>query len=83
MRISEWKKIPRSLAFSEDEYRGRLQNVQTSMTERGLDGLILHGPESLCYLSGFQTPGYYFVQALLVPCVGMPKLVTYTHRHGW
>ena len=76
MRISEWENIPRSLAFSEDEYRGRLQNVQTAMTERGLDGLILHGPESLCYLSGFQTPGYYFVQALLVPGVGMPRLVT-------
>ena len=76
MRVTEWKKIPRSLAFSKSEFGERLAGVQKQLGERGLDGLILHGPENLCYLSGFQTPGYYFVQALLVPVEGMPKLVT-------
>jgi Xaa-Pro dipeptidase len=76
MRIAEWRKIPRSLAVSEDEYRGRLARVQAALAERGLGALLLHGPENLCYLTGFQTPGYYFVQALIVPAEGAPKLVT-------
>jgi Xaa-Pro dipeptidase len=76
METHAWRNVPRSPAFSEAEFRARLERVQAAMNERGLEGLILHGPENLCYLSGFQTPGYYFVQGLIVPAAGLPTLVT-------
>ena len=76
MRIREWRKIPRTIAFSETEYRGRLERVQGEMQHRGLDALVLQVPESLCYLTGFQTPGYYYLQAAIVPVEGAPRLVT-------
>ena len=74
--VQESSKIVKSLAFEAHEYRHRLERVQSAMSERGLDGLVLHSPENLCYLSGFHTPGYYFPQALIVGPAGNPRLVT-------
>ena len=34
------------------------------MATAGIDALVLHGPENIYYLSGYQTPGYYFYLAL-------------------
>ena len=62
--------IQKALAFPKQEYLGRLERVRTRMAREGLDVLLLHTPENICYLSGHQTPGYYFVQALLVPGAG-------------
>ena len=76
MQIKEWRKIPRTLAFSSEEYQGRVERVRGALADRGLEALLLFVPESLCYLTGFQTPGYYFVQALIIPGQGSPKLVT-------
>ena len=76
MQIKEWRKIPRRLAFTNREYQARLQRLQGAMQERGLDALVLLVPETLCYLTGFQTPGYYYLQTLIVPAGGAPRLVT-------
>ena len=68
--------IQKQLAFSVEEYRGRLAGVQKRVADAGLDGLVVTTPENICYLSGYHTSGYYYVQALLVAAEGEPRLVT-------
>jgi len=67
--------IKQDLAFTVDEYRGRLSRVQKAMAERSLDGLLVHTPENICYVTGHHTPGYYYMQALIVPREDDPRLV--------
>ena len=67
--------IRKNLAFTREEYLGRIDRVRGRMKARGLDALLLHTPENICYLSGFQTSGYYFVQALIVPADKDPVFV--------
>src|SRR5947208_5191912 len=64
-----------NLAFTETEYRERLSRVRRTMAARDIAALILHSPENICYLSGFHTPGYYWLQFLVVPTMGDPVLV--------
>jgi Xaa-Pro dipeptidase len=68
-------KIQRDLAFTPEEYRSRLEHVRTTMAARDLDALLVHTPENICYLSGHHTPGYYYMQVLLIPREGEPMLV--------
>src|SRR5262249_42896578 len=68
-------KIPADLAFTATEYRARLSRVRKTMAARDIAALILHSPENICYLSGFHTPGYYWLQFLVVPIEGDPVLV--------
>jgi len=81
--------IQKTLAFSVEEYRGRVEAVQASLAERGLDGLLTTFPENVTYLSGYQSPGYYKWLAMLVPAAGRPLIVTRgfelpnVHRWSW
>ncbi|MBT6119828.1 MAG: aminopeptidase P family protein [Rhodospirillaceae bacterium] len=59
-------RIEKRLAFEAAEYRARLESVRGFMAEADLDALVLCLPENICYLSGFETPGYYYPQALIV-----------------
>ena len=43
---------------------------------RGVDILLVTGPENIYYLSGYRTTGYYIFQALAVPLDGEPQFVT-------
>lgn len=65
------------LAFPREEYRQRLDNVQKGIQQEGLDALVLHLPDSLCYLSGLDLghSGYFAYHALIVPAHGEPVLV--------
>jgi Xaa-Pro dipeptidase len=63
------------LAFSPEEYRGRLSRLRKTMAVRDLDGLLVHTPENICYVSGHHTPGYYYMQVLIIPREGDPMLV--------
>lgn len=72
--------IKKTLAFTPEEYKGRLARVQATMAAQGLDGLIVHTPENICYLSGFHTSGYYFLQIMLVPAKGDPLLILRSHE---
>ena len=67
--------IRKNLAFTREEYLGRVDRVRERMKERGLDALLLHTPENICYLTGFHTSGYYFVQVLIVPADKDPVFV--------
>lgn len=74
--------IQKSLAFTVEEYKGRLARVRKTMGETGLDGLLVQTPENICYLSGYHTPGYYFLQVLVVPMDEDPVLVMRLHEKG-
>jgi Xaa-Pro dipeptidase len=63
------------LPFTLGEYRDRLARVRAGMHGRGVDVLLLTGPENIYYLSGYQTTGYYIYQALVVPLEGEPQFV--------
>jgi Xaa-Pro dipeptidase len=67
--------FPPEWAFSVEEYRARLERVRTLVQERDLDALLVTGPENICYLSGWHTPGYYYPQFLVVPATGEPFIV--------
>lgn len=64
------------LAFPLAEYERRLAELHQRMTERLLDAVVISDPENLCYLTGHQTTGYSFFQALLVPREREPISVT-------
>jgi Xaa-Pro dipeptidase len=53
-------------AFEREEYQERIGRTRVSMGERGIDALVVTGPENIFYLSGQQTPGYYTFQCMIV-----------------
>lgn len=59
-------------AFPREEYENRLAALRALMAERGIDLLLVTGPENIFYLCGQQTPGYYTFQCLSVPVEGAP-----------
>jgi Xaa-Pro dipeptidase len=63
------------LAFTEGEYRRRWSLVQAGMAEKGIDVLLVRTPENICYLTGYETPGYYAYHCLIVPMDQEPVLV--------
>ena len=64
------------LVFSMAEFERRLANLRAEMDHRAIDALIVTTPENLFYLTGYQTPGYYYFQALVVPLEGEAFMVT-------
>jgi len=64
------------LVFTMVEYERRLLALRRLMEQRELDALIVTTPENLFYLTGYQTPGYYWFQALVVPLEDEPFMVT-------
>jgi Xaa-Pro dipeptidase len=62
--------------FTLEEYQQRLDALRGRMAERGVDVMLIHGPENLCYMTGYQTPGYYWYQTLVVPMDREPVFVT-------
>jgi len=64
------------LVFTMGEYERRLAALRAQMEWRGLDAVIVTTPENLFYLTGYQTPGYYYFQALVVPLAGEAFMVT-------
>lgn len=60
----------REIPFPADEYRERLSKVQSVLRDRNLHGLLVHTPENIYYLCGYQTLGYFAYQVLFVPCEG-------------
>jgi Xaa-Pro dipeptidase len=66
----------KTLFFSLTEYESRLVRVRELMASRGLDLLLIHTPENIFYLTGYQTPGYYTYQCLVLPLDGEPAMFT-------
>ena len=70
-------KGPLSLPFTPAEYDTRAARLKARLDEKGLDAIILAGPESHYWLTGYETTGFHsFPQALIVARDGMRLLVT-------
>ena len=61
--------------FPRQEYVDRVGRVQARLREGGLDGLLVFEPESVTYLTGFFTTGYFTLQFVIVPYEGEPTIV--------
>eukprot|EP00656_Telonema_subtile_P010154 TRINITY_DN1484_c0_g2_i1.p1 TRINITY_DN1484_c0_g2~~TRINITY_DN1484_c0_g2_i1.p1 ORF type:complete len:479 (-),score=131.09 TRINITY_DN1484_c0_g2_i1:243-1679(-) len=55
-----------SLVFERSEYLSRVRRVREAMRSKGIDTLVLAGPDNLFYLSGFDGWSYYTPQYLIV-----------------
>jgi Xaa-Pro dipeptidase len=64
------------LSFPVEEYERRLRELRERMVRRRLDVFMITDPENLYYLTGYQTTGYSYFQALVVPVDGEPFMVT-------
>ncbi|NBC20350.1 MAG: M24 family metallopeptidase [Alphaproteobacteria bacterium] len=64
------------MTFPAEEYAQRLDALKSRMRERRLDAVIICDPENLMYLTDYQTTGYSFFQALVVPLDGDAFFVT-------
>lgn len=63
------------LGFSLQEYRRRYALALEGMQKRGVDVLLVRTPENICYLTGFETPGYYAYHCLILSTDQDPVLV--------
>lgn len=64
------------LHFTRDEFRARQASAAEEMRRRGLAGLLLFKPESMYYLTGFDTFGFVFFQCLCLNADGRMVLLT-------
>lgn|SRR5487761_30939 len=54
------------LAFDRSEYLQRLEGARNLMRSRGIDLFISWTPENILYVTGHDTPGYYYYQASII-----------------
>ncbi len=64
------------MTFPFEEYERRLRELRERMERRQLDAVIIADPENLMYLTDYQTTGYSFFQALVVPLDDEPLMIT-------
>jgi Xaa-Pro dipeptidase len=64
------------MTFPPAEYERRVRELRERMAARELDAVVVSDPENLMYLTDYQTTGYSFFQALIVPLSDEPVMVT-------
>ena len=62
-------------AFSTEEFRARVRRVHAEMEKQGIDLLLIHAPENIYYLTGYQTSGYFAYQVALIARGRDPELL--------
>lgn len=67
--------MEKQLFFTVDEYKERLEKVRKGMAQQGIEVLLVHTPENIYYLSGFQSMGYYVYGCLVIPLEKEPYWV--------
>ncbi|MQA01704.1 MAG: M24 family metallopeptidase [Streptosporangiales bacterium] len=67
--------------FPVEEYGRRLDLVRQTMVERGLAAQVVVGAENIHYLTALDCQGFFALNALVVPAVGTPMLVTRAMEH--
>lgn len=55
-----------ALHFEQSEFSARIANARERLASEGLDALLIFGPESHYYLTGYDTTGYVFFQCLVL-----------------
>ncbi len=63
------------LTFPMHEYERRLRELRQRMSRKRLDVLLVTTPENTCYLTGYESPGHFRFQGLLVPLVDEPVMI--------
>ncbi len=63
------------LGFTLAEYQRRYDLIMEAMRREGMDAVLIRGPENICYVSGFETPGYYKYHGLILARDQAPVLV--------
>jgi Xaa-Pro dipeptidase len=61
--------------FSREEFETRQIALRGLLAARGIDLLLVNGPENIFYLTGQQTPGYYTFMCLGIPVEGEPFIL--------
>ncbi len=64
------------MTFPMEEHERRLADLRQRMERQGLEVVIITDPENLFYLTEYQTTGYSYFQALVVPLDDEPFMVT-------
>jgi len=65
-----------ALHFKRSEYAARLKRLQAELKSRELDGVMLFAQESMHWLTGYDTFGFYFFQCMVVSADGEISLLT-------
>ena len=64
------------MTFPFSEFQRRLSELRQRIAERHLDAVVITDPENITYLTDYQTTGYSFFQALVVPLEKEPFMIT-------
>jgi Xaa-Pro dipeptidase len=64
------------MTFPFEEYERRIAELRTRIAQRRLDAVVITDPENIMYLTDYQTTGYSFFQALVVPLEDEPFMIT-------
>lgn len=64
------------MTFPFEEYERRLTELRERIAERRMDAVVISDPENIMYLTDYQTTGYSFFQALVVPLEDEPFMIT-------
>ena len=64
------------MTFSAKEYERRLAGLRAHMKKRLLDAVIITDPANIMYLTDYQTTGYSYFQAIVVPIDDEPVMIT-------
>jgi len=64
------------MTFPFEEYERRIGELRERMQKRLLDAVVITDPGNLMYLTDYQTTGYSFFQALVVPLEDEPFMIT-------
>ncbi len=64
------------MTFPFEEYTRRISELRARIQERKLDAVVISDPENIMYLTDYQTTGYSFFQALVVPLESEPFMIT-------
>ena len=65
-----------ALHFTREEFDERRRQVLAALAARGLDGLLMFKPDSMYWLTGYDTFGYCFFQCLVLRADGDLVLLT-------
>ncbi len=65
-----------ALPFPLAEYQARLDALRERMDRAGIVAMLTTTPENVTYLTGFESPGHYWWQGMVVPLYGEPTTVS-------
>ena len=71
LRMNRHRRLP----FKPAEYQRRYDQILDNMKRAKLDALLVHSPENITYVTGYETPGYYGYHCLVIVRGAQPILV--------